>query len=582
MRHPDIIKIFCLTHRANFPVLLSEAPIVCAEGEQEHLLSNQFPNEGNWLYCCNCRNFRLIAPDQNGREVTQCPACGCGENARLYTCDQCNVTMVDFDDCTRQKSYNLLAWGMPQPDCPGCRSFPLAAPQLHECRAVQRIVASARATCFFCAETTAPPNPETNFQFTDYVSTNGNAAPSTQTPSTSGLPESPSGAPISLAQPAVNGKAYKRNGTHEHSPPKSSEQRSTKTPLVNAKAAPPGKSNGKSNGLADESKGQAKPAESARVLQAITAQREAAEALAQEAEAKLRAAEERTREMERREAELRERAAEQGRLAAAREAELRQRLEEQAQIVTARETGSVNQPTPLRALERALELKTPAQSTALLSNPASTTADLDRQLEEEWARIEFEMKQAQLERQDRYTNGVRRTLVPPNRTAPQLNKAREKSATKTFPQAVKERSGKAQPEHEPSSRSLLSQPKTGAARDLEAGVERERPDSQNKGAANQHYKLRNAPLTAQPAPTQIENTAGLQGAAEFAGMDQLALYNHSYSVELAEQPLPSLQLDFGESSAFRRNLLIGYIVITILLLALLFGLGSFGYYLFNQ
>ena len=122
MRHNDLIQVFCLTHRANFPVLLSGSKIACEEGGSKHILSNHFPTEGNWLYCCNCRNFWLIAPEQFGMYVTQCPACGCGENARLYTCDQCNVTMVDFDDCTRHKSYNLLSWGMPQPSCPGCRA----------------------------------------------------------------------------------------------------------------------------------------------------------------------------------------------------------------------------------------------------------------------------------------------------------------------------------------------------------------------------------------------------------------------------------------------------------------------------
>jgi hypothetical protein len=71
-------------------------------------------------------------------------------NPRLYACDNCAVTMVDFDDQTLRKHHMVLSWGMPQPACPACHQFPGSTPKQHFCQALQVSLATARLACPFC------------------------------------------------------------------------------------------------------------------------------------------------------------------------------------------------------------------------------------------------------------------------------------------------------------------------------------------------------------------------------------------------------------------------------------------------
>lgn len=146
----DIIKIHCLSHRANFPMSRTSRTVVCKEGGDEHVLSDNFPYSGLWVYCCNCLTFIAWNTGRGDVSVKECPFCLSSLNPRLYACDHCAVTMLDFDDETLRKQHTVLAWGMPQPACPGCHRFPAATPQLHHCAALQCNLATARATCPFC------------------------------------------------------------------------------------------------------------------------------------------------------------------------------------------------------------------------------------------------------------------------------------------------------------------------------------------------------------------------------------------------------------------------------------------------
>jgi hypothetical protein len=145
----DIVKIHCLTHRANFPMSRTSRIVVCKEGPQEHELSNDFPSNGIWVFCCNCQTF--IAWEY-GRNVSikECPSCFSSLNPRLYSCDHCSVTMLDFDDQTLRKQHTVLSWGMPQPACPGCHQFPSSTPKIHFCEAININLATARSDCLFC------------------------------------------------------------------------------------------------------------------------------------------------------------------------------------------------------------------------------------------------------------------------------------------------------------------------------------------------------------------------------------------------------------------------------------------------
>ncbi len=124
--------------------------VVCREGGEEHTLSENFPYSGSWIYCCNCQTFIAWDTRQGNVSVKQCPFCLSTINPRLYTCDHCSVTMLDFDDPALRKNHKVLNWGMPQPACPACQQFPDSTPKQHYCRTLQVNLATARPVCPFC------------------------------------------------------------------------------------------------------------------------------------------------------------------------------------------------------------------------------------------------------------------------------------------------------------------------------------------------------------------------------------------------------------------------------------------------
>jgi hypothetical protein len=153
LSHPmlaDLIKIHCLTHRANFPMSRTSRTVVCKEGPQEHVLSNDFPSSGLWVFCCNCQTFIAWENGRTDVSLKECPSCLSSLNPRHYSCDHCSVTMQDFDDQTLRKQHTVLSWGMPQPACPGCHQFPSSTPKVHACQPLGINLATARSKCLFC------------------------------------------------------------------------------------------------------------------------------------------------------------------------------------------------------------------------------------------------------------------------------------------------------------------------------------------------------------------------------------------------------------------------------------------------
>ena len=124
--------------------------VICKEGGDEHTLSDNFPYSGSWIYCCNCQTFIAWEIGRANVSVKQCPFCLSTINPRLYTCDHCSVTMLDFDDPALRKHHKVLSWGMPQPACPACQQFPDSTPKQHYCRVLQVNLATARPVCPFC------------------------------------------------------------------------------------------------------------------------------------------------------------------------------------------------------------------------------------------------------------------------------------------------------------------------------------------------------------------------------------------------------------------------------------------------
>jgi hypothetical protein len=146
----DIVKIHCLKHHAAFPMPRTSRVVICKEGGDEHTLADNFPYSGSWIYCCNCQTFIAWEIGRANVSVKQCPFCLSTINPRLYTCDHCSVTMLDFDDPALRKHHKVLSWGMPQPACPACSQFPGSTPKQHYCRVLQVNLATARPVCPFC------------------------------------------------------------------------------------------------------------------------------------------------------------------------------------------------------------------------------------------------------------------------------------------------------------------------------------------------------------------------------------------------------------------------------------------------
>src|SRR5688572_7095821 len=91
----DDIKIYCLTHGMRHVTPRTANIVVCNDDPANPILSEDFPKTGKWLYCCDCQHYWNASQAAENFE-RQCPACGASENPRYYTCDQCNVTMMDF------------------------------------------------------------------------------------------------------------------------------------------------------------------------------------------------------------------------------------------------------------------------------------------------------------------------------------------------------------------------------------------------------------------------------------------------------------------------------------------------------
>jgi hypothetical protein len=144
----DAINVFCLSHGVSFPTLGSNRLVICKEN---HVLSYNFPHSGRWFYCCLCQKY-WVAPKGDGGDTfsKQCPSCNLIKKARYYSCDQCNVTMIDSLGAINRKGTHITPWGTPHPHCPGCHQLPKSVPQSHACPELNALLTTARAQCPFC------------------------------------------------------------------------------------------------------------------------------------------------------------------------------------------------------------------------------------------------------------------------------------------------------------------------------------------------------------------------------------------------------------------------------------------------
>ena len=145
----EAINVFCLSHGLSFPVLASNRIVICKEN---HVLSYNFPHSGRWFYCCLCQKYWVTPKGEDWQDnfSKQCPSCNLIKKARYYSCDQCNITMIDSLGAINRKGVHITPWGAPHPHCPGCRQLPRSVPQSHACPELNGLLTTARAQCPFC------------------------------------------------------------------------------------------------------------------------------------------------------------------------------------------------------------------------------------------------------------------------------------------------------------------------------------------------------------------------------------------------------------------------------------------------
>jgi hypothetical protein len=145
----DAINVFCLSHGLSFLVMGSNRVVICKEN---HVLSYNFPHSGRWFYCCLCQKYWVAPKGEDWQDAfsKQCPSCNLIKKARYYSCDQCNVTMIDSLGAINRKGVHITPWGTPHPHCPGCHQLPKSIPQSHACPELNGLLTTARAECPFC------------------------------------------------------------------------------------------------------------------------------------------------------------------------------------------------------------------------------------------------------------------------------------------------------------------------------------------------------------------------------------------------------------------------------------------------
>lgn len=153
------LKIFCPQHQAVFEVQ-ENAKIVCEI--REHALSNNFPKEEFWEYCCDCQTFFPSQLEVGGKAKAACPQCERPTTSR-FVCGECKVVAFDSGEDTKGKQFHLDQEGFAvEPSCPGCLTeFTGEKLHLHKCAEIDAVFATPREICPFCKKETVKPKPKT-------------------------------------------------------------------------------------------------------------------------------------------------------------------------------------------------------------------------------------------------------------------------------------------------------------------------------------------------------------------------------------------------------------------------------------
>ncbi len=144
------LKVYCPTHQTVFEV--EEKPQIVCE-IREHALSNNFPKEEFWEYCCDCQIFSPSSFGSGGKAAENCRHCE-RQTLRRFLCDECKIVTYESDEDTKGKNFTISPEGT-KPACPGCRkTFGEIHSNQHQCADIEGALMTHRAECPFCRKST--------------------------------------------------------------------------------------------------------------------------------------------------------------------------------------------------------------------------------------------------------------------------------------------------------------------------------------------------------------------------------------------------------------------------------------------
>jgi uncharacterized OB-fold protein len=146
------LKIYCPEHFTTFEI--EESPKVICE-HRGHALSNNFPHEEFWEYCCDCQTFFPSQLAVGGKARGACAQCE-RPTLRRFVCGECKVVTFDSGEDTKGKKVHLDAETFAvEPSCPGCRTdFASRNLHLHKCDEIEAVLSTPRESCPFCKKET--------------------------------------------------------------------------------------------------------------------------------------------------------------------------------------------------------------------------------------------------------------------------------------------------------------------------------------------------------------------------------------------------------------------------------------------
>ena len=118
--------------------------------ENGHDVATNFPYDGFWDYCCNCKIVFSFLTTSGGQAEPNCPYCE-RVIARRYVCHRCRTMSFESDEKEATKAFNLRVDGPPLPSCPGCleASTDITVVE-HDCRELAVSYLTALEVCPFC------------------------------------------------------------------------------------------------------------------------------------------------------------------------------------------------------------------------------------------------------------------------------------------------------------------------------------------------------------------------------------------------------------------------------------------------